>query len=198
MAKWQLGSSVGKCVKLHGVDIDLGARPLLLHALAGRLDGIRARVKTADVNGMRLRDVDVRLQQIAFNPWLAPFGKGNVRVKDGRARVHVAPDDITAYAQAQGLPFDVELRRQAVVFRLTLPLVAGLALPTNVGLKDGAIVVTPDAAKIPSIMRLLLPPEFVVRPAPDVRLTRLTITPSGVDATAAFTGENDLNRTVCG
>lgn len=185
VVEWRVAAAVDACTDMGGVELDLGRWPLLVRAMSGRLSDVRGRIERIDVRGLRLRHVSLRVGQVGLSPGVL-FGR-DVTVHDAAVTVSVGEADLGRFARGHGVPVEVDLGPQRIVFRPSPSLLGGLALPAVVRLEAGAVVAS-LAVPEENLIGRLLPQDFTLRPPAGARFTRLEIDDSGVEAAVTFSG----------
>jgi DUF2993 family protein len=88
-------------------DVEVKGFPLVLRAMQERLDGIEISVEGQVFEGLRVRDVDLHVDDVRFKSSELLRRGGTIVISGGGGHADIADSDLTAFLHGTGLPVDV-------------------------------------------------------------------------------------------
>jgi hypothetical protein len=135
-------------------DVQVKGFPLVLRALQERLDGVDVSVEDQVFEGLRVRAVDLHIDEVRFTSSELLRGSGTVVISGGDGQADILDDDLTEYLVGTGLAVDVRFEGGTV--RVTGPVtVAGITANASVvgtlALDGDVLRFTPTTVDVGSI-----------------------------------------------
>jgi hypothetical protein len=135
-------------------DVHLDGFPLVLRALQQRLDGIDVSVRDEVFEGLRVRQVELHIDDIRFDTSELLRGTGTIAVSGGDGRAEIADTDLSSYLQSTGLPVDVEFTAGSVRVsgRVTVSgVTADASVTGDLVLEANLLRFTPETVDVESV-----------------------------------------------
>lgn len=178
------------CTEIDGADVELGAWPSVARLLVGRAGPLDARVDSAVIGGLAIRDVELSARRLGV-PFLALFGRGDASITDARATARVDATDLTSFVRAVLPGATVSITREEVLLRPGL-LGLGLGVGIELAVREGVLLLEPRIGS----GRLDLP-GVALTPPEGIRLDRVRAADGALTFFASVPGKLRLDEGAC-
>lgn len=124
-------------------DVSIRGFPLALNALRESVDGLDISVDGEEFEGLRVEQVELQVDEVAFSSNELLGGGGTIEVAGGDGTATITDDDLTDYLAGTGVPIVVRFEQGAVRATGTVT-VAGISADASV---EGELVLAGDVLR---------------------------------------------------